>query len=50
LRGFSLTDERYSKFFELGQNPSLKELNQIGMEGKNMKEELESLNDHLIFL
>jgi len=50
LRGFSLTDERYSKFFELGQNPSLKELNQIGMEGKNMKEELESVNDHLVFL
>ena len=50
LRGFNLTDERYSKFFELGQNPTLKELNEVGMEGKNTKEELESLDVGLVFL
>lgn len=50
LRGFSLTDQRFKSFFELGRVPSFVEVHMPGLQRMNTREELEDKDDRFEFL
>jgi len=50
LRGFIVPDQNYDMLFDIGNNLTLREITRIGVEGRQIKQKLESLDDRMVFL